>query len=296
MNKHPSSLFFYHTSIVMENAPDIVVIAPEARTRAELESLLGALGYELEVFDHYPNAEAFLPVARATDLLFLEVTPETFDKVEGLVRAASEYRKIPVVYLTNNKEEVFFSRIKETRPFGFLPKPLDLGSVRRVVELALVYETNMSGGNGNGNGTHAHAYVGTDGELRDADGLMIDEGDRFIQVVPIGDNASSLKYFFTKIGNKLKKISLDDVLFVEVEGKYSSIQLKDRRYNVKASLKELLDKFPGDRFVRVSRNFIVNLDAVDYIDTVQYVIRMADRDIPISRTYKDELMSRIRLL
>lgn len=282
----------------MENAPDIVVIAPEARTRAELESLLGALGYELEVFDHYPKTEEFLPVARATDLLFLEVTPESFEQVEGLVRAAGEYRKIPVVYLTNNKEETFFSRIKETRPFGFLPKPLDLGSVRRVVELALVYETNMAGGNGNGNGngTYAHAYVGSDGELRDADGLVIDDGDRFVQVVPVSNGASELKYFFTKIGNKLKKISLDDVLFVEVEGKYSSIQLKDRRYNVKASLKELLDKFPGDRFVRVSRNFIVNLDAVEYIDTVQYVIRMADRDIPISRTYKDELMSRIRLL
>ncbi len=284
----------------MEQAPDIVVIAPEARSRAELESLLGALGYDLEVFQDFPSVEDFLPVARSADLLFLEVTPETFEQVEELVRNASVYRKIPVVYLTNNKEEAFFSRIKETRPFGFLPKPLDLGSIRRVVELALVYETNLVGGNGKTNGNHTgsvRAYVGTDGELRDADGRLIEDDDRFVQLVPPNDAVQqAAPYFFTKVGNKLKKIALDDVWFVEVEGKYSSIQLKDRRYNVKASLKELLEKFPSDRFVRVSRNFIVNLDAVDYIDTVQYVIRMADRDIPISRTYKDELMSRIRLL
>lgn len=281
----------------MEQTPDIVVIAPEARTRAEVESLLGALGYDLEVFEDFPQLGDFLPVARAADLLFLEVTPETFDRVEELVRKAGEYRKIPVVYLTDNKEEVFFSRIKQTRPFGFLPKPLDLGSIRRVVELALVYETNIAGVNGkaNGNGSSYQTYVGTDGELRDAEGSLLDDDHRFVPVMQFAEDPL-VKYFFTKVGNKLKKISLDDVLFVEVEGKYSCIQLNDRRYNVKASLKELLEKFPANRFVRVSRNFIVNLDAVDYIDTLQYVIRLGGKDIPVSRTYKDELMSRIRLL
>jgi DNA-binding LytR/AlgR family response regulator len=294
----------------MDQAPEIVVIAKEARTRAELESLLGALGYDLEVFADYPSIEAFRPVSQVADLLFIEVSPDTFDQVEGLVKAASQYRKIPVVFLTNNKEEAFFSRIKESRPFGFLPKPLDLGSIRRVVELALLYETAPSNGtanghaysngsgslNGNGRGS---VYVAPNGELRGADSDFTDADDSFSSASFerwVGNNAAPLKYFFTKVGNKLKKVSLDDVLYVEVEGKYSSVHLKEKRYNVKASLKELMDKFPDDRFVRVSRNFIVNLDAVDYIDTVQYVIRLADRDIPVSRTYKEELMSRIRLL
>jgi DNA-binding LytR/AlgR family response regulator len=292
----------------MEQAPDIVVIAKEARTRAELESLLGALGYELEVFDEYPSIDAFLPVSQAADLLFIEVSPETFDQVEGLVKAASQYRKIPVVFLTNNKEESFFSRIKESRPFGFLPKPLDLGSIRRVVELALLYEGSSANGNGNGhaysNGSssangNGRAYISPNGELRGAVTDFADADEVYTSASFerwVGNNAAPLKYFFTKVGNKLKKVSLDDVLYVEVEGKYSSVHLKEKRYNVKASLKELMDKFPDDRFVRVSRNFIVNLDAVDYIDTVQYVIRLADRDIPVSRTYKEELMSRIRLL
>jgi DNA-binding LytR/AlgR family response regulator len=294
----------------MDQAPDIVVIAKEARTRAELESLLGALGYDLEVFDDYPSIESFLPVSQSADLLFIEVSPDTIDQVEVLVKSASQYRKIPVVFLTNNKEETFFSRIKESRPFGFLPKPLDLGSIRRVVELALLYESSPSNGNGNGNG-HAYsngsasangngrAYVASNGELRGADTDFADGDDAFGTASFerwVGNNSAPLKYFFTKVGNKLKKVSLDDVLYVEVEGKYSSVHLKEKRYNVKASLKELMDKFPDDRFVRVSRNFIVNLDAVDYIDTVQYVIRLADRDIPVSRTYKEELMNRIRLL
>ena len=46
-------------------------------------------------------------------------------------------------------------------------------------------------------------------------------------------------YIYTKVGNKLRKVSLDDILFIEVEGKYSALQVRDRKYNVKASLKDL---------------------------------------------------------
>ena len=47
-------------------------------------------------------------------------------------------------------------------------------------------------------------------------------------------------------GQQLRKVSLDDILFIEVEGKYSALQVRDRKYNVKASLKDLLHKLPSD--------------------------------------------------
>ena len=104
------------------------------------------------------------------------------------------------------------------------------------------------------------------------------------------------KHFFTKVGNKLRRIHLSDVRFIEVEGKYSAIHVGERKYNVKASLKDLLLKLPAEDFVRVSRNFVINIDRVTHIDTFQFVIRIDDDEIPISRTYKDELMKRIQLL
>ena len=91
-------------------------------------------------------------------------------------------------------------------------------------------------------------------------------------------------------------MSLDDILFIEVEGKYSALQVRDRKYNVKASLKDLLHKLPSDRFVRVSRNFVVNLNQIQHIDTFQYTVKVGDLEIPISRTYKEELMRHINLI
>lgn len=145
-------------------------------------------------------------------------------------------------------------------------------------------------GNGNGNG-NGHA----NGEDHAEVGMTISE------VVELVQRRASTQhvvqdYIYTKVGNKLRKVSLDDILFIEVEGKYSALQVRERKYNVKASLKDLLHKLPSDRFVRVSRNFVVNLNQIQHIDTFQYTVKVGDLEIPISRTYKEELMRHINLI
>jgi DNA-binding LytR/AlgR family response regulator len=112
----------------------------------------------------------------------------------------------------------------------------------------------------------------------------------------INEPSQVFDHIYTKVGNKLRKVDLDDVLYIEVEGKYSALQVKDRKYNVKASLKDLLQKLPADRFVRVSRNFVVNLNRIQHIDTFQYTVKVGEVEIPISRTYKEELMRHINLI
>ena len=129
----------------------------------------------------------------------------------------------------------------------------------------------------------------------------VDVGMTISEVVELVQRRASTQhvvqdYIYTKVGNKLRKVSLDDILFIEVEGKYSALQVRDRKYNVKASLKDLLHKLPSDRFVRVSRNFVVNLNQIQHIDTFQYTVKVGDLEIPISRTYKEELMRHINLI
>lgn len=149
---------------------------------------------------------------------------------------------------------------------------------------------NGAGSNGNG---HSNGHA--DSEDHAEAGMTISE------VVELVQRRASTQhvvqdYIYTKVGNKLRKVSLDDILFIEVEGKYSALQVRDRKYNVKASLKDLLHKLPSDRFVRVSRNFVVNLNQIQHIDTFQYTVKVGDLEIPISRTYKEELMRHINLI
>ena len=149
-----------------------------------------------------------------------------------------------------------------------------------------------SNGNGNGNGHPNHLVPGDE---------HAEVGMTIMEVVELIQRRASTQYevqdyIYTKVGNKLRKVSLDDILFIEVEGKYSALQVRERKYNVKASLKDLLHKLPSDRFVRVSRNFVVNLNQIQHIDTFQYTVKVGDLEIPISRTYKEELMRHINLI
>ena len=155
---------------------------------------------------------------------------------------------------------------------------------------------NVVGGNGNGNG-NGNGHTNVTGEQEE----QAEVGMTIAEVVELVQRRASTQhivqdYIYTKVGNKLRKVSLDDILFIEVEGKYSALQVRDRKYNVKASLKDLLHKLPSDRFVRVSRNFVVNLNQIQHIDTFQYTVKVGDLEIPISRTYKEELMRHINLI
>ena len=155
---------------------------------------------------------------------------------------------------------------------------------------------NGIGGNGNGNG-NGNGHTNETGENEE----QAEVGMTIAEVVELVQRRASTQhivqdYIYTKVGNKLRKVALDDILFIEVEGKYSALQVRDRKYNVKASLKDLLHKLPSDRFVRVSRNFVVNLNQIQHIDTFQYTVKVGDLEIPISRTYKEELMRHINLI
>ena len=155
---------------------------------------------------------------------------------------------------------------------------------------------NGVGSNGNGNG-NGNGHIDGTAEYEE----QAEVGMTVAEVVELVQRRASTQhivqdYIYTKVGNKLRKVSLDDILFIEVEGKYSALQVKDRKYNVKASLKDLLHKLPSDRFVRVSRNFVVNLNQIQHIDTFQYTVKVGDLEIPISRTYKEELMRHISLI
>ena len=116
------------------------------------------------------------------------------------------------------------------------------------------------------------------------------------QLEHIDNNGSDNHQFYTKVGNKLRRIELDEIRYIQVEGKYSGIQLASRQYHVKASLKDLLVILASDEFVRVSRNFVVNLKHIDHIDIYQSTVHIAGEDVPVSRTYKDNLMKNVRLL
>ncbi|NLR92944.1 MULTISPECIES: LytR/AlgR family response regulator transcription factor [Flammeovirga] len=104
---------------------------------------------------------------------------------------------------------------------------------------------------------------------------------------------SSDDTLFVKADNKIVKLSLGDIFFVEALSDYMLINTKDRKYVIHSTMKALEKKFP-DNFIRVHRSYIVNLEKVNTIEDMQIV--MPQKEIPIGNSYKSNFLSKLNFL
>jgi DNA-binding LytR/AlgR family response regulator len=73
----------------------------------------------------------------------------------------------------------------------------------------------------------------------------------------------------------LRVIARDDVVSVSVTGKQAQIVTEEGRYTVRQSLQSLESELDPDRFLRVSRHELVNMDKVERYDfTVNGTLRL----------------------
>ena len=109
-------------------------------------------------------------------------------------------------------------------------------------------------------------------------------------------NTQQLNRLTVHVGRKLRVISLDEVRYIEAEDKLVFAYLEDKRYRTEFTLQELEQRL-DDRFVRIHRSVIVNLDeAYELIpwSSGTYRLRLEDgTELPVARrrtqTVKDVL-------
>lgn len=98
-------------------------------------------------------------------------------------------------------------------------------------------------------------------------------------------------YFFVKTDTRMERINYADVLYVEGMGDYWRIFTPAKRIMSLINYKKLEEILPADRFVRVHKSFVVALDKIESIERNR--IKIADRMIPLSETYKKAFLNLI---
>jgi two-component system LytT family response regulator len=121
--------------------------------------------------------------------------------------------------------------------------------------------------------------------------------ERFIQAVEKVSfqiertHAGNRDFFFVKTDYKIEKIIYDDVLFIEGMRDYRNIQTESKKILTPQTFGELEKELPKSLFCRVHKSFIVTLNKIDLIERNRIKIR--DKMIPISDTYKENFYSQI---
>jgi DNA-binding LytR/AlgR family response regulator len=84
-----------------------------------------------------------------------------------------------------------------------------------------------------------------------------------------------------------------DVLYLESNNNYVTVHTKEKKHIVRNSLQQYMEHFDSTTFFRVHRSFVVNLHHVTIINTD--TIKIGEHSIPLSRTFREDLLSKIKL-
>jgi len=102
--------------------------------------------------------------------------------------------------------------------------------------------------------------------------------------------ASTMDFFFVKENNTHTKINVEEVLYIESMGDFSKIVVKDNKsHMVLISLKNLEKQLSGAKFMRVHKQYMVNLEQIVSIANTD--LKLSNQQtIPLSSVYKQLLM------
>lgn len=107
-------------------------------------------------------------------------------------------------------------------------------------------------------------------------------------------NQNTRASLFIKDRSKYIKINYEDIHYIEASRDYMNVVTLNRKIVVSSTLKELQEKLDGNKFVRVHRSYIVNIDKIIDLEETNLVID--SKIIPISKTYKKNLMDKLNIL
>lgn len=244
----------------------ILVVEDEMIIAAKVSMQLNILGYDVTgIFPHGEDAINFVHENKP-DIVLLEV--DLKGKLDG-IETAKQLNKLinaPIIYITANTDDDTFNRAKATKPAAFISKPFKQLDLQRAIELTLSRIAE------NETGVH------NDMEHASSEDRPFILSDRI----------------FVRHKDKMIKIMIADILYIEAERNYSRIYTSSREYLLSVTLKTIEEKFSAQYFIRIHRSFIINLLHVDEVAESHVLIEQ--KTVAMSAGMKEHLMERIQTL
>ena len=99
--------------------------------------------------------------------------------------------------------------------------------------------------------------------------------------------------FFIKTGEKLEKVNIQDILYIEVQMKHIFMHTKTKELAARMTLRDIIQQLPTQQFVQIHRKCIINTHHIDSINLKTNEIEIAGKVLSVSKRQRDELIERL---
>ncbi|MBE8727859.1 LytR/AlgR family response regulator transcription factor [Flavobacterium hungaricum] len=160
----------------------------------------------------------------------------------------------PFVFLTSSKDRQIFERAKLTKPFSFLMKPFN--------ELEILYAMEMA----------VEKFYEQLNVFHSEDQNTVVSNDSL----------------FIKKKKALKKVYMEDIVYIEVEDRYCNIITDTEKFVILISLTKIMELLDPTQFIRTHRNFIVNASKImEIVLGDNLIVLKGNHHVTLSEKYKD---------
>jgi DNA-binding LytR/AlgR family response regulator len=240
----------------------ILIVEDEFTIALDIESRLESMGYHVVgIADSYEEALS-LAQKEKPNLILMDINIKGQRTGIDTARDISQLMPTPIIFLTALLDDTSFQAALKTQPYGYITKPFKDSSLKHGIEIALQKYSELQ----------AHNFTNNNNSQQ----FKLDD------------------LLFVKDKNRLLSLNIRDILWVEAFDNYVIVMTATQKIIVSSSLKDLADRLPSQYFMRIHRSYIVQLSKIKKIEEGDVFI--TDKPLPISKSYKEELMQRINVI
>jgi DNA-binding LytR/AlgR family response regulator len=208
---------------------------------------------EYEIAGECDNADNAFDLIKKTmpDALLVDISLPGVMNGMTLANKVHKELGIPHIFTTSMSHEDIIDEAIDTKPAAFLRKPVDAVNLSAAIKIALQPVTKASA----------------------------------------VEKQVTSEVLYTKIGNKLVRIDLKDILIIKANGEnYISLISERKEVNCRCTLKELSPSLPKG-FIQVHRSYLINLNHLDSFNEQEQTVCLKGHEAPIARGYRKDFLN-----
>ncbi len=238
----------------------ILIVEDEMMIAESLQEILENLNYQVTGIANSAKMAMELLADQQPDLITLDIQIKGDQDGIELAEMIQKKYDLPYIYTSAFADEKTIARAKDTSPYGYLVKPYGIKDIHAAVEVATMNFKKLQNS----------------------------------QIMMTQSNGVKDGNLFIKVDSRRVRLQEEEIMWVEAKGDYVIFKTEPKSFIVHSTMKNVELKLDSERFLKVHRSYIVNLDRIVDIEDSNLLIK--DKVIPVSRSNKEQLMKRIQLL
>ncbi|HXB35968.1 MAG TPA: LytTR family DNA-binding domain-containing protein [Puia sp.] len=97
-----------------------------------------------------------------------------------------------------------------------------------------------------------------------------------------------------KSGPQTHRVKVSEILYLEKNGNYITVHLKDGNILIRENMGDIFDLVPAADFIRVHKSYVVGIRHISMIEVHQLIVN--GEKIPVGSTYRDSLRERLGIM